>query len=83
MCSWRVAGSCSFRPEAQDPAKHTSKPLAACLRHSLLAEAGWARLIEVLEWPRVQEATVGDLLELVRSCNMYIYGRCSAIPGVK
>ena len=51
-----------------------SKALAACLRHGHrpripVNEAGWARLSDVLSWPRIAEtsATSGDILEVVRN----------------
>ena len=53
--------------------KVTLLALAACLRHGHrphveVTSAGWARLIEILEWPRIkaQDASAGDLLEIVR-----------------
>ena len=68
----------SFREDAKNPestlAFSISKGLAACLRHNHkprihVNEAGWAKLSEVLFWPRIAEtsATAGDILEVVRS----------------
>ena len=68
----------SFRESAKNPksplAYSISKGLAACLRHNHkprihVNEAGWARLSEVLFWPRIAEtsASAGDILEVVRS----------------
>ncbi|CAE7820370.1 kptA [Symbiodinium necroappetens] len=68
----------SFRESAKNPesplAYSISKGLAACLRHNhkprlQVNEAGWARLSEVLSWPRIAEtsASAGDMLEVVRS----------------
>ena len=68
----------SFREDAKNPestlAFSISKGLAACLRHNHkprihVNEAGWAKLSDVLFWPRVAEtsATAGDILEVVRS----------------
>ncbi|CAE7480731.1 kptA, partial [Symbiodinium necroappetens] len=68
----------SFRESAKNPesplAFEISKGLAACLRHHHkprihVNEAGWARLSEVLFWPRIAEtsASAGDILEVVRS----------------
>ncbi|CAE7819309.1 kptA [Symbiodinium sp. KB8] len=67
-----------FREDAKDPesslAFAISKGLAACLRHNHkprihVTEAGWAKLSDVLFWPRIAEtsATAGDVLEVVRS----------------
>ena len=65
------------RPEASDPSTRfsieLSKSFAACLRHGhrpwveITAE-GWARLVDILDWPRVREleATAGDVMEVVR-----------------
>ena len=50
-----------------------SKALAACLRHGHKptgsGRPGWAKVEEVLAWPRISEtsATSGDLPEIVRS----------------
>ena len=68
----------SFREDAKNPestlAFSISKGLAACLRHNHkprihVNEAGWAKLSDVLFWPRIAEtsATAGDILEVVRS----------------
>ena len=67
-----------FREDAKNPesslAFAISKGLAACLRHNHkprihVNEAGWAKLSDVLFWPRIAEtsATAGDVLEVVRS----------------
>ena len=67
-----------FREDAKHPestlAFSISKGLAACLRHNHkprihVNEAGWAKLSDVLFWPRITEtsATAGDVLEVVRS----------------
>ena len=67
-----------FREDAKNPesslAFSISKGLAACLRHNHkprihVNEAGWAKLSDVLFWPRIAEtsATAGDVLEVVRS----------------
>ena len=67
-----------FREDAKNPesslAFFISKGLAACLRHNHkprihVNEAGWAKLSDVLFWPRIAEtsATAGDILEVVRS----------------
>ena len=67
-----------FREDAKDPestlAFAISKGLAACLRHNHkprihVTEAGWAKLSDVLFWPRIADtsATAGDVLEVVRS----------------
>ena len=68
----------TFRKDAKNPesslAFSISKGLAACLRHNHkprihVNEAGWAKLSDVLFWPRIAEtsATAGDILEVVRS----------------
>ncbi|OLP81207.1 putative RNA 2'-phosphotransferase [Symbiodinium microadriaticum] len=68
----------SFRGAAKNPesalAFSISKGLAACLRHNHkprihVNRAGWAKLSEVLRWPRIAEtsASAGDILEVVRS----------------
>ena len=68
----------TFREDAKNPesslAFSISKGLAACLRHNHkprihVNEAGWAKLSDVLFWPRISEtsATAGDILEVVRS----------------
>ena len=68
----------SFWESAKNPesplAFSISKGLAACLRHNHkprihVNAAGWAKLSEVLFWPRIAEtsASAGDILEVVRS----------------
>ena len=60
-----------------------SKALAGCLRHGHLptinvTEAGWARVQDLLSWPRIkaQHTTAADLLEIVRhnSKSRYEFG---------
>ncbi|CAE7588614.1 TRPT1, partial [Symbiodinium sp. KB8] len=74
----------SFRESAKNPesslAFSISKGLAACLRHNHKPRihvngAGWAKLSEVLRWPRIAEtsASAGDVLEVVRSNEKQIY----------
>ena len=66
---------CDASKEPESPfAFAVSKALAACLRHRhkprlAVDAAGWAKVEEVLAWPRICEtsATSGDLLEIVRS----------------
>ncbi|OLP91678.1 tRNA 2'-phosphotransferase 1 [Symbiodinium microadriaticum] len=68
----------SFREDSKNPespmAFSISKGLAACLRHNHkprihVTAAGWAKLSDVLSWPRIEEtsATAGDVLEVVRN----------------
>ncbi|CAE7280291.1 TRPT1 [Symbiodinium sp. CCMP2456] len=68
----------AFREDSKNPrsphATIISKALSACLRHGhkphiAITPAGWARVVDLLEWPRIreQQATAGDLMEVVRS----------------
>ena len=70
----------AHRPDASNPdslfASNVSKALAAALRHDHghapripVLPSGWARLQDMLNWPRVkaQGASPGDLLELTRT----------------
>jgi len=68
----------AFQDDSKNPrsphATTISKALSACLRHGhkphiAITPAGWARVLDLLEWPRIrdQQATAGDIMEVVRS----------------
>ena len=68
----------AFRDASTNPrssfATSVSKALSASLRHGhrphiAITPAGWARVVDLLEWPRIRdaEATAGDIMEVVRS----------------